>query len=331
MTAQRLRIGLVGAGMVSRHHLLGWQAQARRAQVVAIADPSRESRVARVEAFGIERNFPDLRTMLDTVPLDAVDICAPRETHVELVKLAAERGLPVLCQKPLAPALAEAEALVRAVDGRVKLMVHENWRFRPYYRQARRWIEEGRIGTVRQARMDLLSSGMIADAGGARPALVRQPFFAGLDRLLVMEILIHHIDTLRYLLGPLTLAASAIGRSTAELRGEDSAVLMLRSADGTAILTGNLAAYGHGPVLTDRAEFLGDAGAITLRDGVLALVGAQPETITYDLAEAYQTAYDDAIGHFLDGLETGAPFETGPADNLETLRLVEAVYAASRP
>jgi len=331
MTAQRLRIGLVGAGMVSRHHLLGWQAQARRAQVVAIADPSRESRVARVEAFGIERNFPDLRTMLDTVPLDAVDICAPRETHVELVKLAAERGLPVLCQKPLAPALAEAEALVRAVDGRVKLMVHENWRFRPYYRQARRWIEEGRIGTVRQARMDLLSSGMIADADGARPALVRQPFFAGLDRLLVMEILIHHIDTLRYLLGPLTLAASAIGRSTPALRGEDSAVLMLRSADGTAILTGNLAAYGHGPVLTDRAEFLGDAGAITLRDGVLALVGAQPETITYDLAEAYQTAYDDAIGHFLDGLETGAPFETGPADNLETLRLVEAVYAASRP
>jgi len=330
MTAQRLRIGLVGAGWVSRHHLLGWQAQARRAQVVAIADPSRESRVARVEAFGIERNFPDLRTMLDTVPLDALDICAPRETHVELVTLAAERGLPVLCQKPLAPVLAEAEALVRAVDGRVKLMVHENWRFRPYYRQARRWIEEGRIGKVRQARMDLLSSGMIADADGARPALVRQPFFAGLDRLLVMEILIHHIDTLRYLLGPLTLAASAIGRSTAELHGEDSAVLMLRSADGTAILTGNLAAYGHGPVLTDRAEFLGDAGAITLRDGVLALAGAQPESITYDLAEAYQTAYDDAIGHFLDGLESGAPFETGPADNLETLRLVEAVYAASR-
>jgi predicted dehydrogenase len=62
--------------------------------------------------------------------------------------------------------------------------------------------------------MDLLSSGMIADADGARPALVRQPFFAGLDRLLVMEVLIHHIDTLRYLLGPLTLAASAIGRST---------------------------------------------------------------------------------------------------------------------
>jgi predicted dehydrogenase len=142
MTAQRLRIGLVGAGWVSRHHLLGGQAQARRAQVVAIADPSRESRVARVEAFGIERNFPDLRAMLDTVPLDAVDICAPRETHVQLVRLAAERGLPVLCQKPLAPVLAEAEALVRAVDGRVRLMVHENWRFRPYYRQARRWTEK---------------------------------------------------------------------------------------------------------------------------------------------------------------------------------------------
>ena len=64
-----------------------------------------------------------------SVELDAVDVAAPREFHAEMVRMAARRGLAVLCQKPLAPTLAEAEALVAEVGGRCRLMVHENWRF----------------------------------------------------------------------------------------------------------------------------------------------------------------------------------------------------------
>ena len=117
---------------------------------------------------------------------------------------AAARGLAVLCQKPLAPTLAAAEALVAAVGGAVPLMVHENWRFRAYYRRLREWLDDGHgSATVRQVQLDFLSSGMIPDDDGKRPALVRQPFLAGLERLLVMEILIHHLDTLRFLLGEL--------------------------------------------------------------------------------------------------------------------------------
>ena len=60
-----------------------------------------------------------------------------------MVGLGAARGLAVMCQKPLAPTLAAAEALVAAVGGAVPLMVHENWRFRPYYRRLRAWLDEG--------------------------------------------------------------------------------------------------------------------------------------------------------------------------------------------
>ena len=56
--------------------------------------------------------------------LDAVDIATWRETHVELTRLAAAHRVHVLCQKPLAPTLAEAESLAAEVAGRIRLMVH---------------------------------------------------------------------------------------------------------------------------------------------------------------------------------------------------------------
>ena len=146
MGSQRLRIGMIGAGWVTAHHLEGWRALADRAAVVAICDPDAAAVAARAEAFGIAGRFASAEAMLDGAELDALDICSPRETHAAMVGLGAARGLAVMCQKPLAPTLAAAEALVAAVGGAVPLMVHENWRFRPYYRRLREWLDE------RQAR-----------------------------------------------------------------------------------------------------------------------------------------------------------------------------------
>ena len=94
----------------------------------------------------------------------------------------------------------------RDVGGRVRFMVHENWRFRPHYRRIAGWLREERVGRIRTATMTLLTSGLIVDGSGRAPAIERQPMFATLERLLVMEVVIHHVDTLRFLLGPLTLA-----------------------------------------------------------------------------------------------------------------------------
>ena len=80
---------------------------------------------------------------------------------------------------------------------------------------------EERIGRIRTAAMTLLTSGLIVDSTGRAPAIERQPMFATLERLLVMEVLIHHVDTLRFLLGPLALHTSVIGRSCTLVRGED--------------------------------------------------------------------------------------------------------------
>ena len=267
--------------------------------------------------------------MLDAEPLDAIDIAAPREHHAGLVRLGVARGLAVLCQKPLAPTLAEAEALV-AETNCARLMVHENWRFRRYYRDAARWLTAGTIGEVQQCQMTLLTSGLLPDANGVRAALARQPFFKHERRLLVNEVLIHHLDTLRVLLGELAVVSARVGRSCADVVGEQNALISLRAASGAAVvLLGNLATYGFPPSQADDLLVTGTEGTITLRGNRLERFCAEPELIEYDMAECYQGSYDAVIAHFVDCVRGGGAFETTPEDNLHTLRLVEDTYRLS--
>ena len=324
-----LRIGLIGAGFVSQHHLAAWQRLAGRAGVVAIADPSTENARRRVDAFGIPRTYPTAVAMLEAESLDAIDVASPRETHAAIVRLAAAKGISVLCQKPLAPTYEEAAALVAEV-GATRLMVHENWRFRAYYRQIGEWLRAGRIGTVLQARMSLFSSGLLPTSTGERPALVRQPFIGTLERALVNEVLIHHIDTLRFLLGDLALVSAHLGRTSGAMRGEDRAAITLQTKVGAPVqLIANLCVHDQPPALIDRLVLVGETGTIRLDGSRLTCSGAQPAALDFDLDACYTDSYAETIAHFVDALERGGPFETSPKDNLRTLRLVEDVYESA--
>lgn len=327
MPGQRLRVGLAGAGWVSEHHLDGWATQAHRAAVIAIADPARHAAAGRAATYGIPAVHDSVEAMLRAERLDAIDIATPRETHAPLCRLAADAGIAILCQKPLAPSLAEAQALVEELRGRVRLMVHENWRFRPHYRQTHAWIREGAIGEIRTIVMQVLTSGLLPDASGQLPALVRQPMLAGLDRMLLMEVLIHHVDTLRFLVGPMSLESARLGRTCTAIRGEDRVMLSMRGTNGSAVsLVGDFMAHGHPPEQFDQLEILGTQGTITLRGDRLSLIGANSRTLSLDLVANYRASYAAAIAEFVDRLADGASFETSPDDNLETLRIIEAAY-----
>ena len=90
---QPLRIGLIGAGMVSRHHLIAWANISDQARVVAVADPSGENAARRASEFEIPRTWASAEAMLAECELDAVDIAAPREMHAPLVRLAAAKRI----------------------------------------------------------------------------------------------------------------------------------------------------------------------------------------------------------------------------------------------
>lgn len=323
-----LRIGLIGAGWVTQHHLAGWQRQFPRAKVVAIADPSVERAEHRAKEFDISKVYSDAASLIQGGGIDAVDIAAPREFHADLVRLFAEHQLPIICQKPLAASYAEAVSLVADVTHQTRLMVHENWRFRAYYRQIRKWLDEGRAGEVCQVQMTLMTSGLIEDGEGNLPALVRQPFLANLDRALVMEVLIHHIDALRFLLGDLQIMHSRIGKGCQKILGEDRASITFETASqGVVHLVANFCAHGEPAIQADQLIIIGSKGTIRLQGAMLTCDGESGGSQQYDLASCYVDSYAAAINHFVDSLAAGTPFETSPEDNLQTLALVEEIYA----
>ncbi len=84
-----IRIGLIGAGWVTQHHLDAYRTLTERAQVVAIADPIADARHARAQGYGIPNSYADAAEMLALEALDAVDIATPRATHVTMCRLAA--------------------------------------------------------------------------------------------------------------------------------------------------------------------------------------------------------------------------------------------------
>ena len=327
---QPLRIGLIGAGMVSRHHLIAWAEIADQARVIAIADPSRENAARRADEFGISNIYADAEAMLAVTELDAIDIAAPRQFHAPLVRLATKRRLPVLCQKPLAPNLQQAIELAAEVKDQTRLMVHENWRFRSYYRDAAAWLREGRIGDVKQAQLTLLTSGVLPGADGLRPALERQPFMREESRMMVAEVLIHHLDTLRMLLGPLRVTSAGLSRSYSEMAGEDGAVIQMKANLGSTVsVFASFAAHGFPAAQVDRLDILGETGSIRLDGPLLTCAGASPAEKRYDLAAEYQGSYNRTIAHFVQSLRDNPAFETAPEDNIETLRLVEDCYRLS--
>ncbi len=135
----QLRVGLAGAGFVSGFHLAAWRRVAN-ASVVAICDPNIERAWQQAAKFDVPAAYATIEEMLLHEAPDALDIATPRETHTDLVRKAYAARTPTLCQKPLAPSLAEALALAANIGPGFRLMVHENWRFRPHYRRIQGWL-----------------------------------------------------------------------------------------------------------------------------------------------------------------------------------------------
>ena len=325
-----LKVALAGAGMISWYHLVAWRKLGAQVELVAVSDPDRARAERRAREFAIPRVYQDRDRMLDAEAIDALDVASPRETHAAWVEAAAAKGIAVLCQKPMTPTLREAEALLQRVEGRHRLMVHENWRFRPWYRELRRWIDAGDLGPVLLARMAMINSGFLPGPDGRRPSFERQPFMQHEARLMISEVLIHHLDVMRFLLGELRVVGARVRRTLADVTGETVAAIFLEDATGTpAEVVGTMAAPGYAPRLPDRLELVGTKASAVFAGNELKLLGPEPRAIAYDNDVGYQASFDGVIAHFVDCLTTGAAFETHPRDNLETLRLVEHAYWAA--
>lgn len=319
---------LVGAGMISLYHLRAWQNAG--VSVVAICDVDLDKAAARAKEFGIDRVYDNPKQMFDEGGFDLVDIAASVEAHAPVTRLAANHGVHVMLQKPMTETVSEAEALVKDVGQKIRFMVHENYRYRPHYMTVRDWINAGRIGTVRHIGIQCRGQGLCSRPGQEPFLVERQPYLRGFKRNLVFETMIHHLDVLRAIAGPLTVVAARLNRLADGLPGEDTASILMEGADGLiATADGCICAPGYPDLHGDRLEVVGTTGTIVMDYNTVSLVGNDSTKIEVDLIGRYQECFDTAIKAFVDGVTHNTPFETDCLDNLETLRLMESVYRAA--
>lgn len=333
-----MRVLLIGSGFVTPHHLAGWRRAG--AEVVGIASRNAATAGERAAQFAIPEVFVDPAEAVAALRPDVIDICSPVELHLAHVRLAAAAGAAILCQKPLGPSLGDAIAAAEAARAAgVRLMVHENFRFRPWFRAAKAALAAGRIGRPFYLRSDLRLAGTVPTTRHPVPwSLARQPFFRRMPRLIILESMIHQIDVARFLLGEEPDAVVAfLRRVSAEVAGEDLASLMLRFPSAHAVIERSYATLGDAdpPVASEALRVEGTGGLLrVLHDGAVDLVvetaaGRGEERLAVETADAYARSYAETIAHFAAALRAGTPFETGPADNLRTLDATLAAYRSA--
>jgi predicted dehydrogenase len=203
-------------------------------------------------------------------------------------------------------------------------MIHENWRFRPQYRQAK-MDRRGKTGSIREFRY---LRGLACHKDRKTPLLLR----GNPSSLICLASSSWNssstiLDTARFLVGEMDVISTQTLRVSRDVIGEDVAHISLKAKNGAiGMVSGNLSAAGFPPLPQDRLELIGERSTILFDGDVLSLIGEKSESIHFNLEEAYQSSYNNAIAHFVEALRTGQPFETDRLDNLKTLKLVDEAY-----
>ena len=339
MSDSTLRVAVAGAGHASRHHLAGWRRLAA-VDVVDIVDPVPGRAAGLADEFGIARSGRPVRELIESGSIDALDVITPADTHADFVEHALHHGVHVLCQKPIADTPTDVSRIQAAVErGPGRLMVHENWRFRSWFRALRTRLDAGDLGEVFHLASSARFAGTVPTQAhpGVPFSLSRQPFFTEMDRFLILESVIHQLDVARYLLGePVGLYARS-HRVSGLIRGEDVATIVLAYPSATAVIDRSYASKGRvaPPLLSETVVVEGTRGSAFIdAEGRLRLVvdddGRRHEDVTEPDPDAYSGSYARAIASFVHALRHEESFETDLADNLKTLRLVFAAYESIR-
>jgi D-apiose dehydrogenase len=322
---------MIGAG-----YFAGFQAEAWRridgAAIAAAADPLPGRAEAFAREWGIPRAYTDAAAMLDAERPDFVDIVTRPGTHRELTELAAGRGAHVICQKPMAPSWDDCRAMVEACErAGTRLLIHENWRWQPWYRELRRLLDAGALGRPFHLGFRMRTG----DGRGPEPYPV-QPYFREMERFLLDETCVHFLDTFRYLAGEIAAVFCRTARINPVIRGEDCALVLLDFRSGARGLIDANRISGPAPpdVAFGTLTVEGDAGMVRLSpDGRLWLTEYGREEREHPFPTTDRGYRGDSVRavqeHFVRCLRTGEQSETEGREYLKTVAAVLACYRSA--
>jgi D-apiose dehydrogenase len=328
------RIAVVGAGYFSQFHLEGW-AHLKGVQVVALCDSDPIKAATLAARYGVAQIFDNVAGMLASASPDLVDVVTPPASHQAVLTELFKHGPPVICQKPFGQDYAQALALTEAAkQSGIPLVVHENFRFMPCYREAKRCIEAGMLGTLHGISFRLRTG----DGQGPSAYLDRQPYFQTMPRLLVAETAIHFIDTFRYLVGEVSAVYARLRKLNPVIAGEDAALISFEFEGGAAGVFDGNRLNDHSaanPRRTLGEMWLEGARGVLRLDGDARLWfkphhGPEAEHVYERGSET--TFGGGACGalqqHVINAFANGTAPENTAQDYLRNLLIQEAVYAS---
>jgi predicted dehydrogenase len=300
----------VGCGFFGNVHLEGWS-RVEDAHILAVVDREGEKARASASRFGLKA-YVDLEQAIEELSPDFVDVATRPDSHLEIVKSATERGCHVLCQKPIAPTWDESVQLVETCKRHdARLMINENWRWQPWYREIKKLIDSGAIGRVTTITL-------IRHAADAlrTPPFSNQRYFVGMERFLLIESVIHLIDVVRFLGGEIDGVYCAMRRVSGVTRGEDNVHLHLCLQDDVwgILYSTRCSEPDIQDPICDYARIEGERGFISLdRDGRLCVKPLSSPIFEHKYEIPTQGYRGDsvrmALQHFVDCLASDKPFE----------------------
>ena len=324
---RKIKMGVLGVGEMGKRHAENLRRLVPGAELLAIADVA-ESRAKQVaEELEVEHAFGSLEAMLGLKGLQAVLIATPDKFHAQAVIQAAKAGKDILCEKPLALAMADAYAALDAVGkAGVRLQVGFMRRYDPAYAAAMKRIEAGEIGTP------LIFKSVGRDKDEPPMAALQ----SGMNGMLLYSNTIHDFDLARWMMRDevaevQTYSTTATRPEVAKYGDVVASSVNLQYRNGGI---GNIESYASAVYAYDvRTEILGTKGAVfvgSIEQAPAVLLSANGSSQT--LADHFLTRFADAylaeVQDFVQSLLQDKPVRVTGEDGLKALATAVAAESS---
>jgi predicted dehydrogenase len=328
-----LRFAVIGCGFWAKYQISAWM-ELEGVELVALYNRTIEQADELASLFNVPRTYDNIDLLFTQETIDFVDIITDVATHAHFTKLAAQRGIAVICQKPMAVDLAEAASMLEFCrNRRVPLYIHENFRWQTPIRKVKEILETKVIGRPFKAKISYCS---------AFPVLEKQPFLANLEHFILTDVGSHILDVSRFLFGEPRSVYCQTRRINPRLKGEDVANVSMHMDDNLICFVemsyASILEHDFFPQTLITVE--GDRGSMqvmpdyTIRlttTGYSETVNAHPTPFDWvdpDYA-VVQSSIVPCNKNILNGLRGIKKAETTGDDNFKTLQLVWAAYASA--
>lgn len=258
MQREKLRIGIIGLGIISDAHVEGAASMADIATIAAVCDIDEAKAQAVAQRFGAAV-YTDYRRLIDEANVDLVDIILPHNLHYPVALYALERGKHVLLEKPLTIDPAEGWALIEKARAMgVKFSVAENTRFVTAYLEAEKLLRAHALGDIYQVRT-LIAGSEVERLKNPHPWKAKR---AGSGGGVLMDAAPHTFYLIKWLFGEVERLNAFHSQLVASSEVEDNALVVGTLASGAGFMT-QFTFTAEAP-WTERLEIYGTTGALII-------------------------------------------------------------------